>query len=333
MNRADVAVFDRIAPMAAALREQLGRVIVGQDAVAERLIASVFAGGHTLLIGVPGLAKTLLVRSLAECLGWRFKRIQFTPDMMPADVIGTEIIQPDPATGERKLRFAPGPVFANLVLADEINRTPPRTQAALLEAMAERQVTAAGATHPLDPPFIVVATQNPIEQEGTYPLPEAQLDRFMFSLDLSYPSAEAESRIVAERSPDAPVEVELKRVCEAGEVVEAQRVIRHMPVSDHVRDYAVRLARASRPDDTGAPEPIRRYVAWGAGPRGGQYLVLGARALAALAGEPTCGCDHVRRVARAVLAHRLVVNYSATGEGVAPADLVDVLIREVAEAK
>ncbi len=331
MSTADVQTFDAIAPMAKRLREQLQRVIVGQDQTIDLLIAAVLCGGHTLLVGVPGLAKTLLVRSLSECLGWQFRRIQFTPDMMPADVVGTELIQQDANTGERTLRFVPGPIFANLVLADEINRTPPRTQAALLEAMAERQVTAAGHTHRLDAPFAVVATQNPIEQEGTYPLPEAQLDRFMFSLDMTYPNEQDEQRIVGERSPDDAMDITLDQICTPDDAADMARVIRLMPVSDHVRDYAVALARASRPDDAAAIDEAKQYLAWGAGPRAGQYLVLGAKALAAVAGEPAPRCEHIRSVAPAVLAHRIITNYAATGDGITTRKVVHALLQKVQE--
>jgi len=331
MTAPEVRAFDQIHSLADDLRRQIHRRVVGQDDVVELLTVAVLAGGHTLLIGVPGLAKTMLVRSLAEALGWTFRRIQFTPDMMPADVVGTELVQTDPETGERRMTFAPGPVFANLVLADEINRTPPRTQAALLEAMAERQVTAAGRTMALEPPFVVVATQNPIEQEGTYPLPEAQLDRFMFSLNIAYPDADAEQRIVADVQPDYRDVEPLDPVMDKAQATQASDLIRRMPAGEHVQRYAVMLARASRPDDPTAPEVVRPYVAWGAGPRAGQYLLLGARALAALEGQPAPSCDHIRRLAAAVLTHRIVVNYAATGDGVDASQVVQQLIDEVNE--
>jgi len=325
----DTAAFDRIGDRCAALREQIGRVIVGQEEIVESLLAAILCQGHVLIVGVPGLAKTLLVRTLGAGLGLGFKRIQFTPDMMPSDILGTELIQEDSATGQRVLRFAPGPVFSQLILADEINRTPPKTQAALLEAMAERQVTVAGKTMKLDEPFVVVATQNPIEQEGTYPLPEAQLDRFMFSLWMDYPSQAQEVEIVCE-TPRIQSE-QISEVFDAAALLESSRAVWRMPVSRHVADYAVALARATRPDEPGAPEVTGQYVAWGAGPRAGQFMVLGAKALAAMAGRPTPDCDHVRRVAMAVLRHRLVTNYAATGDGVTAADIVAGVLKAVAE--
>jgi len=329
MTDAELRAFDQIHTAAEALREQLGRVVVGQETVVERLVVALLSGGHALMIGVPGLAKTLLVRSLAEALGWDFRRIQFTPDMMPSDVVGTELIQENPETGRRELKFVPGPVFCHLLLADEINRTPPRTQAALLEAMAERQVTAAGHTRPIPEPFVVVATQNPIEQEGTYPLPEAQLDRFMLSLSVGYPTAAQEKRIVAERPPDRPAGQAIEPVLDRERAVEAQRLIRRMPLADHVRDAVVDLVRATRPEEPTAPDAVRRYVAWGTGPRAGQYLALAAKALAAMAGEPTPTLEHVRRIAPAVLTHRLVTNYTATGEGVHADDIVRDLVNSL----
>jgi len=335
-ERSDLEAFDAIAGLASGLRQRLGRTVIGQANVIDRLIAAVFVQGHVLVVGVPGLAKTMLVRSLADALGWRFRRIQFTPDMMPSDVVGTELIHVDPTTGDRSMRFTPGPIFANLVLADEINRTPPRTQAALLEAMAERQVTAAGQTMALDPPFVVVATQNPIEQEGTYPLPEAQLDRFMFSLNIEYPEAAEEKDIVAERLPEmwrreSAEPSDAQPLADAAEMVRASSLIGRMPVAEHVVDYIVRLVRASRPDADEAPDTVKQYVSWGVGPRAGQYLALGARAVAAMAGEPTPNCQHVRDIAPAVLAHRIIPNYTATGEGVEARQIVDELLKVVPE--
>jgi len=342
MTDAELAAFDQIHAAADRLRAAVAGRIVGQAEVVDHLIAAVLVEGHTLLIGPPGLAKTMLVRTLAEALGWTFKRVQFTPDMMPSDVVGTELIQESAGTGGRELRFAPGPIFTNLLLADEVNRTPPRTQAALLEAMAERQVTAAGHSRPLDPPFVVVATQNPIEQEGTYPLPEAQLDRFMFSLRIDYPPASEERRIIEALPPDQ----RLAPVAEAGgvgggpepvfskaEAVEAAGLIRRMPLSDHVRDYALALTRASRPGGEGAGGKVERYVGWGAGPRAGQYLVLAAKAWAAMAGQPTPNCEHVRRAAPAVLTHRLVMNFIASGDGVSAGDVVAELLDSVPEPR
>ncbi len=326
---ADTAVFHQIRQRCDELRTAIQRVIVGQEQVTQALLAAVLCQGHTLIVGVPGLAKTLLVQTLGDCLGLAFKRIQFTPDMMPSDILGTELIQADPDSGQRVLRFMPGPIFAHLILADEINRTPPKTQAALLEAMAEQQVTVTGKTMGLDPPFIVVATQNPIEQEGTYPLPEAQLDRFMFSLWMDYPSKDDEMQIVSQaphrQTPD------IQPVFDRQALLDSSRVIPQMPVSQHVVDYAVSLIRATRPDEPGAPDPTRQYIAWGAGPRGGQYLVLGAKALAAIEGQPTPSCDHIRQVALPVLRHRVILNYAATGDGITPADLISQLIEAVPE--
>ncbi len=324
-----IKVFEQITERCAQLREQLGQVIVGQTSAVETLLAAVLCQGNALIVGVPGLAKTLLVRTMASSLGLSFGRIQFTPDMMPTDILGTELIQDDPATGQRALRFAPGPIFAQFILADEINRTPPKTQAALLEAMAERQVTVAGKTMKLDEPFVVVATQNPIEQEGTYALPEAQLDRFMFSLWMDYPDREEEGRIIAQ-TPGVHAQIG-QGAFDRETLLASSGVIQQMPASAHVVDYAVSLIRATRPGDSGAPPFVRQYVEWGAGPRAGQYLILGAKALAAMEGEPTPGCDHIRRIAAAVLRHRLVTNYTAAGDGVTPSDIVTKLLEAVRE--
>ncbi len=312
------------------LWDEIHKVVVGQDRVITQLMAVLFSRGHALIVGVPGLAKTLLVKTLAGTLGWDFKRIQFTPDLMPSDITGTEILQNDPVTGERVLRFVKGPLFANLVLADEINRTPPKTQAALLEAMQEYTVTAAGATFPLERPFFVAATQNPIEHEGTYPLPEAQLDRFMFSIDIDYPAREDELRIADETTTrDAPA---VREVFSKAEVVRYQDLVRRVPVSRHVLEYAVDLARASRPRESGADTFVKEYVEWGAGPRASQYLVLGAKALALLRSKPAPSCEEVRAVALPVLRHRVIPNYNATGEGIDAARIVERLTRIVKEA-
>ena len=335
----DLQLFDELPRHARQLRDALHGVIIGQNDILDRLILSVLCQGHVLIVGVPGLAKTTLVRTLADCIGWSFSRIQFTPDMLPSDVVGTEIIQEDTQTNSRQLVFSRGPVFANLVLADEINRTPPRTQAALLEAMAERQVTAAGNTLPLDDPFVVVATQNPIEQEGTYRLPEAQLDRFMFSLTMTYPTADEERQIVENRLPDdwkrnrgnadSASMAAAATILNRDDTVRACDLIRRMPVSSYVANFAVKLARASRPDDPSATENVKRYVSWGAGPRAGQYLALAARSLAATEGEPTPNCDHIKRVAPAVLEHRIVPNYAAIGEGIDAATIVQSILNDV----
>ena len=313
----------------AEIRHELHRVIIGQDQVLEHLLLALFSRGHVLLIGVPGLAKTLLVKSLAAVLGWDFKRIQFTPDLMPSDITGTEILQTDPHTGARALRFVRGPVFTNLLLADEINRTPPKTQAALLEAMQEQAVTVSGQTLPLAPPFLVVATQNPIEHEGTYPLPEAQLDRFMFSLQVGYPARDEEIKVVEETTAgETPV---LQARHDRTHLTTLQEVVRQVPVSRHVLEYAVGLARASRPRETGTSAFIRDHVEWGAGPRASQYLVLAAKARALLRGEVTPHTSDVRAIAPAVLSHRIIPNYNATGEGITTADIVGRLLQDVPE--
>ncbi len=325
----DLARFDAIGQRCDRLRQEIRRVIVGQDEAVEDLLTALLCQGHMLIVGVPGLAKTLLVRTLARALDLGFRRVQFTPDMMPSDILGTELIQEDPHTGQRSLRFVPGPIFTQLLLADEINRTPPKTQAALLEAMAERQVTVAGHTQLLEPPFVVVATQNPIEQEGTYALPEAQLDRFMFSLWMDYPSLDEEVRIVAETPRIAAQAVQ--SVFDRAALLDAAALIERMPVSRHVVEYAVKLARATRPSDALAVEETRQYVEWGAGPRAGQYLVAAARALAAMAGEPTPNCAHIRRAAMPVLRHRVLVNYAATGQGIDARQVIDAVLSQVPE--
>ena len=331
---AELEAFDRIRGRADALRQALARVIVGQAEAVETLLIALLCRGHVLLVGVPGLAKTLLVRTLAEAVELRFSRIQFTPDMMPADVLGTELIQEDPATGQRSLRFVPGPVFAQLVLADEINRTPPRTQAALLEAMAERQVTVAGQTRRLEEPFVVVATQNPIEQEGTYPLPEAQLDRFMLSLWMDYPPRGDEKRIALAEPPalrpgrDEGASVSGAALQRFPTLEDIARVAA-VPVPEPVVDYAVTLARATRPGDAEAAAFVRDHVAWGAGPRAAQALLHAGRALAALAGRPAVSVEDVRDVAMRVLRHRVLVNYAAAAEGVEPRDVVEQLLQQI----
>ena len=308
---------------------EIRHVIVGQDTIVQNLIIALFARGHCLLIGVPGLAKTLLVRTLAQALSWEFRRIQFTPDLMPGDILGTELLETDPATGKRQMRFVPGPIFANVVLADEINRTPPKTQSALLEAMQETSVTVAGRTLPLERPFFVVATQNPIEQEGTYPLPEAQLDRFMFSLNLGYPSRDQEERIVHETTLDD--EPRVTPVFSKEELIGLQHWVRQVPASPHVIAYAVAIARASRPQEADAPLPIRKYVEWGAGPRASQFLVLGAKARAVLTGKPAPTANDVRAVAPAVLGHRVIRNYAAIADGITSERLVQELLEAVRE--
>jgi MoxR-like ATPase len=290
----------------------------------EDVLVCLLAGGHALLVGVPGLAKTLLVRTLAEALELEFRRVQFTPDLMPGDITGTEVIEEDRATGRRAARFIRGPVFTQVLLADEINRTPPKTQAALLEAMQEGRVSVGGEDLILPRPFFVLATQNPVEQEGTYPLPEAQLDRFMFDIRLDYPSAVEEVAIL--RATTGTAEEPIERVLNAERVLTLQRWVREVPVADNVLEYAAALVRATRPGDGGAPEPVRRWVRWGAGPRAGQALILGAKAQALLAGRFHATPDDVRRVAAPVLRHRVLVNFHAEAEGIAPDAIVaDVL--------
>ena len=309
-----------------ALRREIAKVIVGQDAVVEQLLIALLARGHCLLLGVPGLAKTLLIRTLADVLDLKFSRIQFTPDLMPGDITGTEIIEEEPGGGGKTFRFVRGPVFANIVLADEINRTPPKTQAALLEAMQEHRVTAAGETHHLQEPFFVLATQNPIEQEGTYPLPEAQLDRFMFNLWLDYPSAEEEVTIV--RSTTSLFTPTLEHVLTGEQIIRFQDLIRRVPVAENVIEYAVRVTRRTRPRTEQAPQFIRDWLSWGAGPRASQYLILGAKTRALLTGRATPDIDDVRAVAPPTLRHRIVLNFNAEADGISAIDVVQRLLTE-----
>jgi MoxR-like ATPase len=320
----DVEQLSRLAEAVSDLRTQVGRRIVGQGEVVDGILIALLGGGHALLVGVPGLAKTLMVSTVAEALDLSFKRVQFTPDLMPSDITGTEIIEEDPATGKRAFRFVKGPVFAHVLLADEINRTPPKTQAALLQAMQEHQVTAAGHTYRLPEPFFVLATQNPIEQEGTYPLPEAQLDRFMLELRVGYPSRAEEERIVEQTTGALPSEVH--PVLDAARLVAMQGLVRRIPVAQSLLQAAVGLARATRPDDPEAPAFVKEYVEWGAGPRASQYLVLGAKASAALDGRPMADLDDLRRVAPAVLRHRVVTNFAAEAAGRTSEDVVRELL-------
>ncbi len=303
---------------------ELGKVIVGQQQVIEELLISLFARGHCLLVGVPGLAKTLMIRSLADSLSLNFSRIQFTPDLMPADITGTEVIQEDRATGAREFRFLPGPIFANVVLADEINRTPPKTQAALLEAMQEHQITVGGKRHRLEQPFFVLATQNPIEQEGTYPLPEAQLDRFMFNVFVDYPDEEEEFQIVKQTTAD--VSVTLTPTLDAAEIVALGHIVRKVPVADHITRYALQFTRLTRREKGDVPDFIQDYVSWGAGPRASQFLVLGAKARAVLHGRYHVTADDIRAVAFPVLRHRIMTNFNAEAEGIKPDDIIRRLI-------
>ena len=311
------------------IRAEMARVIIGQADVVSQILVALFGWGHCLLVGTPGLAKTLMARTLANSLELECRRVQFTPDLMPADITGTQILEHDPATSERVFRFKPGPIFTNLLLADEINRTPPKTQAALLEAMQERRVTISGQTYELPSPFFVIATQNPIEQEGTYPLPEAQLDRFMFSVKVGYPSAEEEERIIMETTQDASQEVD--RVLGADALLDYQHLVRKTPVSRHVGAYATRLVRATRPDAPDAPDFIKNWVRWGAGPRAGQYLILAAKSHALLQGRLNVSCDDVRSYALPVLRHRVLCNFAAASEGVDSDEIVRRLLEAVPE--
>ncbi len=309
------------------VRREIGKVIVGQDAVVEQLLVSIFSRGHGLLVGVPGLAKTLLVSTLARTLSLSFSRIQFTPDLMPADITGTEVIQEDRSTGHRELKFLRGPVFANVVLADEINRTPPKTQAALLEAMQEHQVTAGGRKHALPEPFFVLATQNPIEQEGTYPLPEAQLDRFMFLIRVDYPSEEEEMEIVRRHTGAAVPDVAV--ALRGEEILELQRIVARVPVPESVLEYALSITRRSRVTAKEAPDFVRDWVSWGAGPRASQFLVMAGRARALLQGRTHVATEDIRAVAHPVLRHRILTNFSAEAEGVTSDVIVSRLLETV----
>ncbi|MDB4874620.1 MAG: ATPase associated with various cellular 3 [Gemmatimonadetes bacterium] len=320
---------DREALLAAAarLRSEVQRRIVGQERVLDEILMSLIAGGHALLVGVPGLAKTLMVRSLAEAVHLDFRRIQFTPDLVPSDITGTEILEEDSVTGSRSFRFVRGPIFANIVLADEINRAPPRTQAALLEAMQEHSVTASGDTMRLPEPFFVLATQNPIEQEGTYPLPEAQLDRFLFDIRVGYPKEDEEIAIL--RSTTGAMTEGLTAILGASELIALQGLTRDVTAADSVLRYAATLVRATRPDDGRAPELVKRYVRWGAGPRAGQSLILGAKAHALLAGRLAVSPNDVKRVAMPVLRHRVLPNFAAEAEGVGVERIIDDLLAKI----
>jgi len=311
------------------IRAEMGKVIIGQDEVIEQILIALFADGHILLVGVPGLAKTLMVSTLADTLSVGFKRIQFTPDMMPSDITGTEVIEEDHTTGKRVFRFIEGPVFTNMILADEINRTPPKTQAALLEAMQERHVTVGKQTYPLSEPFIVLATQNPIEQEGTYPLPEAQLDRFMFNTWVDYPEDDEYHEIIkvtTGRGLD-----QAQGVLSAEDVLRYREIVRRIPIADHVIDYVRRLSVATRPDREDAHKMCRKYLSWGAGPRAGQYLALGAKARAMLRGNYQATCEDVRQVAHSVLRHRIFTNFVAQAESIDTMMIIDELLSSIGE--
>jgi MoxR-like ATPase len=322
--------FETAVAVVSRLTDELGRRIIGQRVVVRELLTAFFAGGHVLLRGVPGLAKTLIIKTLAQAIDLRFSRIQFTPDLMPSDIVGTEVIEEDRGTGRRAIRFIPGPLFANIILADEINRTPPKTQAALLEAMQEYQITVNGVRYPLERPLFVLATQNPIEQEGTYPLPEAQLDRFMFNVVIDYPTAAEEHRILEATTSEE--ETTVRVVAGAADIEDMRRLVREIPAAANVVDYAMRIVRATRPGgDTadGVPEEVRRWVRWGAGPRAGQALLLGAKARALIDGRPVAAPEDVRDVAAPVLRHRVLVNFQAEADGITPDDLVTRLLDRV----
>jgi MoxR-like ATPase len=322
----DINALERLGEARDAIVTELRKTIVGMDDVIDEMMIAIFARGHCLLVGVPGLAKTLLVSSLAETMSLGFKRIQFTPDLMPSDITGTELLQEDPETHERQFKFQKGPVFTNLLLADEINRTPPKTQAALLEAMQEKRVSSGGEDFKLDEPFFVLATQNPIEQEGTYPLPEAQLDRFLFNIMVQYPSHTEELDIV--RSVTGDNEPDLKEVVDAASIIEFQHVVRRIPVSDHVSNYAVSLVRASRPDAPDAPEFVKSLMAWGAGPRASLNLVLAGKARAALRGRCHVSIEDIKALSLPVLRHRIIPNFAARSAG----ETSDTLIAKLIDA-
>ena len=330
LNREDIEAVQRLNDAYKIIRAEMAKAIVGQEEVLEQLLMCIFARGHAILEGVPGLAKTLMVSSLAQCLELKFARIQFTPDLMPSDITGTEVIQEDRSTGLREFKFLQGPIFSNVLLADEINRTPPKTQAALLEAMQERQVTTGGNRRPMMDPFFVLATQNPIEQEGTYPLPEAQQDRFMYKIFVKYPKWDEEFDIV--RLTTAVQNVVLSKVMDGATIIKLQEIIRRVPASEHIIRYAMRLVRATRIHEGDVPEVIRDYVSWGAGPRACQYLILGGKVRSVLHGRTYVSTDDIQAVAKPVLRHRIVTNFNADAEGFTPDMIVDKLI-EIIPAK
>jgi len=324
----DVELIQKVREAHAKLRKEIGKVIIGQDQVVDQLLMAIFCRSHALLMGVPGLAKTLMVSTLAQALELGFKRIQFTPDLMPSDITGSEVIQDDPATRQRMFKFLPGPIFANIVLADEINRTPPKTQAALLEAMQERKASIGGVDHPMRNPFFVLATQNPIEQEGTYPLPEAQLDRFLFLIKVDYPTSEEEEQIMRIGTSDTKATV--SPVLNGDDILQLQHVVRRVPVSDKVFDFAKNIARKSRPKTPEAADFINKHVTWGAGPRASMNLILAAKAHAVLRGSNHVSGDDVVAVAPPILRHRLMLNFAAQSEGITVEDIIKKLIRAAA---
>lgn len=322
----DVQLAEKLSESVKKIKNEIAKVIIGQDEIIDQLLISLLARGHCLLVGVPGLAKTLLIKTLAEVIDLKFSRIQFTPDLMPSDITGTEIIEEDQVTKKRNFRFVPGPIFANVILADEINRTPPKTQAALLEAMQEHKVTTAGETHTLSEPFFVLATQNPIEQEGTYPLPEAQLDRFMFNLWLDYPSFDEEIKIV--QTTTSSYFPKLNKVISAEEIIEFQNLVRKVPVADNVIEFAVKVASKTRPlnDSTNS---VGQWISWGAGPRASQYMVLSAKTRAVMQGRFTPNIDDIKASMIPVLRHRIITNFNAEAEGVTSLDVIKNLMKEI----
>ncbi|HJM33142.1 MAG: MoxR family ATPase [Candidatus Marinimicrobia bacterium] len=325
----DLAILEKLKDSQNRFFNEIGKVVIGQREILDHMLIALLSRGHTLLVGVPGLAKTLLIKSLADVLDLSFKRIQFTPDLMPSDITGTELIDIDPNTNQRSFRFYKGPIFGNIILADEINRTPPKTQAALLEAMQEHKVTAAGHTYGLEEPFFVMATQNPIEQEGTYPLPEAQLDRFMFNLKIDYPTTGEEIEIV--QSTTASVPLELGKVMSIREILSYQDLVLRVPIAENVIEFAVNLVSATRSKNEFSPDFIRQWVDWGAGPRASQYLVLGAKAKALLDGRPTPDISDIRELALPVLRHRVLPNFNAEAEGMKVDDILNQLLDHFAE--
>ena len=323
-SKDDVQLVEKLNETVQKIKQEIGKVIIGQDTIIDQLIISLLSRGHCLLIGVPGLAKTLLIKTLAEVMDLNFNRIQFTPDLMPSDITGTEIIEEDPLSKKRNFRFIPGPIFANVILADEINRTPPKTQSALLEAMQEHKVTTAGTTYTLTEPFFVLATQNPIEQEGTYPLPEAQLDRFMFNLWLDYPSFDEEVKIV--QTTTSEYTPKLNKIVTAEEIISFQELIRKVPVADNVIEFAVKTSNTTRPNNGISPKFIKDWVSWGAGPRASQYLILAAKTSAVISGRFTPNIDDVKLAMIPVLRHRIITNFSAEAEGINSVEVIKRLM-------
>ena len=326
-DKKDVELVDKLSEKIKQVKKEIAKVIVGQDEIIDQLLISLFSRGHCLLVGVPGLAKTLLIKTVAEVMDLKFSRIQFTPDLMPSDITGTEIIEEDAVSKKRNFKFISGPVFANIILADEINRTPPKTQAALLEAMQEYKVTAAGVAYQLPQPFFVLATQNPIEQEGTYPLPEAQLDRFMFNLWLEYPSYKEETKIV--ETTTSEYKAQLEKIVSANEIMEFQDLVRKVPVADNVIGFAVKVANMTRPTNGNSPQFIKDWITWGAGPRASQYMILSAKTRAVISGRYTPNIDDVKLAMLPVLRHRIITNFSAEAEGIKSLDVIERLTKEV----